>query len=247
MSDITAVIPTSAIKSHPDTRIIDETIASIRYHLPDAEIILTFDGLHPNYEHYRERYDEYKTKMLWRCLHEYKNVLPLVFDEHVHQSGMMQEAIKHIKTPLILYMEHDAPLTVDRKIDWQKCIDFIMDGEANTIRFHFEEVIPREHEGLMLGAPKDGFLKTIQWSQRPHLSTKLYYEELLKFFPVNAKTFIEDEWHGVVMNDWNRDGKLGWYKHRLWIYHQPDSLGIKRSYTTDGREGDAKVGEGIQR
>ena len=246
MSDITVVIPTSAIKSHPDTFIIDETVASVSHHLPNSEIIITFDGLHPKYEHYREQYNEYKTKMLWRCLHEYKNVLPLIFDEHVHQSGMMQEAIKHVKTPFILYVEHDAPLTTDRVIDWNKCRNFILDGHANTIRFHFEEVIPQEHRPLIVGDIEDGFLKTIQWSQRPHLSTKVYYEDLLKFFPENAKTFIEDEWHGVVLADWERDKMLGWYKHRLWIYHESDTLGIKRSYTTDGRQGDAKVGEGIQ-
>lgn len=243
--DNTIIIPTSAIKSHPNTSIIDETIESVRFHFPTNEIILTFDGLHPDFEHYKERYDQYKTKMLWRCLHRYKNVLPIVFDEHVHQSGMMHETIKEIKTPLLLYMEHDAPLTIDRKINWQDCYDLINKGNANTIRFHFEEVIPREHEGLMLAAPENGFIKTIQWSQRPHLSTRVYYEEVLKHFPFDAKSFIEDEWHGVVMNDYYKDGIHGWYKHRLWIYHNADTLGIKRSYTTNGRQNDPKVGEGF--
>lgn len=246
MDEITIVIPSSAIKSHPDTRIIDETIASIRYHLPKSEIIITFDGIHPDYEKYRKAYEEYKTTLLWRCLHHYTNVLPMVFDNHEHQSGMMHEALKEIRTPLILYVEQDAPLTIDRKIDWQSCIDFINDGHANTIRFHFEEVIPKEHDDLMLGSPKDGFLKTVQWSQRPHLSTKVYYEDLMSHFPLDGRTFIEDVWHGQVYNDWIKDGMHGWYKHRLWIYHQADTLGIKRSYTTDGRDGDKKVGEGFQ-
>lgn len=245
-SEITVIVATSPIPSHPDTRIIDETIESIRTHLPDSEILLQFDGVHPSQEKFTERYNEYKHKMLWRCLHEYKNVLPLVFEEHEHQSGMMHETMDEIKTPLLLYVEGDAPLAPDRKIDWGACVNFINEGYANTIRFHFEEFVPLEHEGLMLGNPKDGFLKTIQWSQRPHLSSRVYYEELLKQFPRNAQTFIEDHWHGVVMNDWNDKGMHGWFKHRLWIYHKPDTLGIKRSYTTDGREGEPKYGEGIQ-
>lgn len=248
MSDITVVIPCSPIKSHPDTRIIDETISSVRHHLPDSEIILQFDGVRPEQEHYKAAYDEYKTKMLWRCLHEYKKVLPLVFEENLHQSGMMHQTIDEIKTPLILYVEHDAPLVTDRPISWDQCRAYIHNGDAYTIRFHFEEVIPEEHKSLILDeVGAENLIPTIQWSQRPHLSSKVYYEELLKYFPPDQKTFIEDEWHGVVMNDYYEDGLLGWYKHRLWIYNPDDSIGMKRSYTTDGREGDPKFGEGFKK
>ena len=244
MNEITVVIPTSPIKSHPDTSIIEETISTIRHHLPDSDIILGFDGVVKQQEDFTERYNEYKTKMLWKCLHEYKNVLPRVYDEHIHQSGMMKDWLPLIKTPFILYVEGDTPLTPDRAIDWQKCINYIKDGNANTIRFHFENVIPKEHEGMMFGDHDDGFLKTIQWSQRPHLSTKVYYEDMMKFFPDDAKTFIEDEWHGVVVNDWNKDGKLGWYKHRLVIYYRKDG-DVQRSYNLDGRGNEPKFGEGF--
>lgn len=243
MSDITVVIPSSPIKSHPDTRIIDETLASVRVHLPTAEIIIQMDGVRPEQNHYKEAYEKYKTELLWRCLHEYKNVLPLVFDENLHQSGMMHRTMEFIHTPLLLYVEQDTPLTPDREIDWDLCTDFIYKGEANTIRYHFEAFVPEPHKHLMVGDVEHGFLRTVQWSQRPHLTTKVYYEDMLRYFPENSKTFIEDEWHGVVLNDWHKDEMLGWYKHRLWIYH-PDG-DIKRSYTTDGREGDPKFGEGF--
>ena len=246
MSDITVVIPASPIKSHPDTSRLDECIATVRHHLPDSEIILQLDGVHPDQEHFRKRYEEFKSKVLWKSLHEWTNVLPLVFEEHEHQSGMMYKSMEYINTPLILYVESDCMLTVDRDIDWDRCKEFIYNGKANTIRFHFEEVIPKEHEGLIIGNPEDWFIKTYQWSQRPHLSTRLYYEEILKHFPIDGKSFIEDEWHGVVMNDWHNSGQLGWYKHRLWIYYPPNGK-LKRSYTLDGREGEKKVGEGIQK
>lgn len=246
MDNITVVIPTSPIKSHPDTSIIDECIATVRHHLPDSEIILTFDGVHPTQVDRTERYNEFKNRMLWKCLHEYKNVLPMVFENHEHQSGMMHAALKEIKTPYILYVEGDTMLTTDRTINWQKCVDFIESGKAYTIRYHFEEVLPKEHEGLMLGQPENEFRKTVQWSQRPHLSSRVYYEELMKYYPLDAKTFIEDEWHGVLMNDYHENGMLGWYKHRLWIYYPKDGK-LKRSYTLDGRQGEPKVGEGFQK
>jgi hypothetical protein len=246
MAKITVIIPTSPIKSHPDTSILEESIATVRHHLPDSEILLTFDGVHPSQEHFTERYNEFKNRMLWKCLHKYTNVIPFVFEEHQHQSGMLHQVINEVKTDLILYVEGDTMLVTERTIDWEKCIDWIMSGEAQTIRFHFEEVIPHEHENLMLGNPKNEFQKTIQWSQRPHLSSKLYYEDLLKYFPIDSKTFIEDEWHGVVMNDYCDNGMLGWYKHRLWIYSPKDGK-LKRSYTLDGRQGEPKVGEGFQK
>lgn len=235
--EITVIIPTSVLPSHPSTEIIEQTIRDVRVHLPDVEIILQIDGLRPEQVDRKEAYDEYKTQVLWKCLHEWKNVLPVVFDELYHQSGMLKKTLELVKTPLLLYVEGDAPLTPDRKIDWFKCINLIMDGEATTIRFHHENVIPKEHEGLMIGGPKDGFIKTYQWSQRPHLSTVQYYSDVvLPSLP--ERSFIEDTMHGVVANDWYDKGMLGWFKHRLWIYHP--NKNIQRSYTTDGRQGEKK-------
>lgn len=236
--DITVVIVTSVLPSHPDTRIVDETISTIRHHLPDAEIIMQIDGLREEQLDRKADYDEYKNRILWKCLHEYKNILPVVFDEFSHQSNMMRQTIDMIHTPLMLYVEGDAPLTPDMFIDWDKCIDFILTGEANTIRFHHEAVIPREHDNLMLGV-KDDFMRTVQFSQRPHLSTVLYYKDtVLPTLP--HKSFIEDTFHGQVMNDWNDYGRVGWNKHRLWIYYPNGGDNIKRSYTTDGRAGGRK-------
>jgi len=236
--DITVVIPTSVLPSHPSTEIIDITITSIRHHLPKAEIILQIDGLRAEQQDRADDYNEYKTQVLWKCLHEWENVTPFIFDEHSHQTDMMRATIDEIKTPLMLYVEADCPLVTDLPIDWDKCKQFIFDGKANTVRFHFEGVIPKEHDGLMLGE-KDGFMKTYQWSQRPHLSTVLYYKDTI-LPTLKEKFFIEDTFHGTCMNDWYDNGMLGWFKHRLWIYYPGHGKNIKRSYTLDGRDGGLK-------
>jgi hypothetical protein len=235
--DITVIIPTSVLPSHPSTAILDETIASIRHHLPKSEIILQIDGVRQEQLGRTEDYNKYITKVLWKCLHKWKNVLPIMFSEHSHQTNMMKATIDLIKTPLLLYVEADCPLVLDETIDWVKCIQMIYSGEANTVRFHFEGVIPKEHEHLMLGE-KNGFMRTVQWSQRPHLSSVLYYKDVI-LPTVREKYFIEDTFHGTVMIDWDDHGQIGWNKHRLWIYY-PDKKNIKRSYTTDGRQGGLK-------
>lgn len=237
MNDITIIIPTSVLPSHPSTEIIDQTIRDVRAQLPESEIIMQIDGLRSEQQDRKKAYDEYKTKVLWKCLHEWDNVVPFVFDELHHQTDMLKATIDQVNTPMLLYVEGDAPLTPDRAIDWDKCKDMIYSGKANTIRFHHEDVIPDAHKNLMLSAPLDGFVKTIQWSQRPHLSSTLYYKDtVIPTLP--EKTFIEDSYHGIVMNDWYDHGTIGWNKHRLWIYHP--KKGIKRSYTTDGRAGTRK-------
>ncbi len=238
MDDITVILVTSVLPSHPSTHVIDETIQSIRHHLPNAEIIMQIDGLRDEQSDRKADYDDYKNQILWKCLHEYRNVLPIVFDTHQHQSGMMKQTIELVKTPLLLYIEGDAPLVTDLDIDWEKCKQFIYDGHANTIRYHFEGVIPKEHEGLMLGET-DGFMKTVQWSQRPHLSSTLYYKDVVLPNTVE-RLFIEDTFHGRVMNDWNDNGQIGWNKHRLWIYYPSHGKNIKRSYHLDGRAGGKK-------
>ena len=234
---ITAVIPTSVIPSHPSTRIIDETIQSIRAHQPDIDIIITVDGLRDEQSDLKDIYDQYKTNLLWNALHEWDRVYVIINDEYGHQSTMMRRCIDDIHTPLILYMEHDTPLVSDEPIEWELCIEKLLRGDAYTIRFHHEGLIPAEHNSLMIG--KEGkFVKTVQWSQRPHLATKVYYRDLvLKEVP--DKTFIEDVLHGTVQRDWHKDGHLGWYRHRLWIYH-PNNRNIKRSYHLDGRAGNKK-------
>lgn len=237
MSKITAIIPTSPIPSHPSTKVIEETVLSIRHHLPDAEILIQIDGVRDEQEHLKDQYNEYIYKLLWKCLHEWKNVLPIYFPEHSHQAKMMIETMPRIKTTLLLYVEHDTPLVIDKKIDWDKCIKFIEDGEASTVRFHFENVIPEEHKKLVM-QKKDDFLQTYQWSQRPHLSTVAYYKEIMKHFSLDSRTMIEDKFHGVVMGDWYEDAMMGWHKHRLWIYHPKN--GIKRSYHLDARENEPK-------
>jgi hypothetical protein len=227
--NITIVVVTSILPSHPDTLILDETIASVRSHFPENEIILQIDGLRKERLDRKDAYDEFKSRVLWKCLHEWKNVLPIIFDEHSHQTNMMKETIGLVQTAAILYVEGDAPITPNLEIDWQKCLDMLEYEKANTIRFHFEASIPIEHEHLMFGI-EDGFMKTLQWSQRPHLSLTKYYREVV--LPAcDEKTFIEDKFHGVVQDD-------GWDKHKLWIYHPEGS--IKRSYHLDGRAGTRK-------
>lgn len=242
---ITVVTPVSPIPSHPDTAILEETLDSVRHHLPDAEIILTFDGVRKEQADRKADYDEFTRKALWLADHKFGNVLPLMFNKHQHQTGMMRPALNEIKTPLLMYVEADTPLVTDYSIDFDAITRHILSGASSTVRLHHEGVIPTDHVHMMHGSDAVGewgvgFIRTSQWSQRPHVSSVAYYRRILhSYFSPQSKSFIEDQMHGVVDEAFKVDGMAGWLQHRLHIY-DPGDGNLKRSYHLDGRAGEAK-------
>lgn len=242
---ISVIIPTSFIKSHPSTEIIEEVIRSVRERLPDSEIFLTFDGLRSDHEVYKSQYEEYIRRMLWKCHHEYHNVLPIVFESHKHQIGMAREVINMVRTPLVLYVEHDAPLC--EEIPFEELSGIILRGEGNVIRLHHEALILAVHKFLMLdqepimigGLP---MVRTGQWSQRPHLaSTEFYRKILFEFFKPEAYGMIEDGILGRVQESFFKRGQAGWNENKVMIYAPERDM--KRSYHLDGRGSESKFEE----
>jgi hypothetical protein len=236
---ITVVIPVSPIKSHPDTAILAETVTSVRTLFPTAEIFMTFDGVREEHHNRRDDYLEFIRRTLWLSDHVWGNVVPFLFDEHQHQSGMMRHIIDKIDTSLLLYVEQDTPLVTDEPIDMPAIEQFIFDGHANLIRLYHEGVIPAGHQHLMHGRT-DQFIETSQWSQRPHVASTAYYRRILdSHFTAGSKCFIEDRMYGILEEAERIDGYHGWVQHRIHIY-DPGNGNMKRSYHTDGRAGEAK-------
>lgn len=231
----TVIITTSPIPSHPSTEIIDETIKSVRHHL-NSDIIIGIDGIRPEQQDRKAAYDEYIKKLLWKCNFEYDRVIPVVFDTHKHQSGMMKEILPMVKTPLLLFVEHDTPLVTDEPIDFPYLQKTLLDAKAFTIRLHYEAVIPEPHKHLMIGEPKNQLLATAQWSNRPHIARTNFYKELMKFFSENSNCFIEDLLYGRLITAWENDQ---WDNWRVYIYY-PEGGNIKRSLNLDGRGSDVK-------
>jgi hypothetical protein len=186
-----------------------------------------------------QAYYQHIQNVLWVTKDD-SNIIPYVFGEHKHQIGMLRDVLPAVKTPLLLYVEQDAPLTPDRPIEWDKLRNDILSGTSNLIRFHFEDRIPKDHNYLMIGKPENGLLKTVQWSQRPHLASTAFYNHVVQdYFTTVAKCFIEDRMHGRVIDDFNKFGEQGWNLWRMHIYY-PQENNIKRSYTTNGRAEGAK-------
>jgi len=236
--DITILVPSSPIPSHPDTKIIDETIQSIRAHL-DSEIIIMLDGCRDEQKYFLEAYMEYIRRVLWKCANEWENVTPLLFEEHTHQANMTKKALTLIKTPLILFVEHDTPITPDREIPFAELSGYVLTNKANVIRLHHEALVLDVHRYLMIDEPDGNLWATYQWSQRPHLASADWYRSMLnEHIPPLAKTMIEDAVYGKLESAYRDRGRAGWEDWKVWMYYPGGD--IKRSYHTDGREGQQK-------
>src|SRR6266705_4148120 len=231
--EISVLIPTSPIPSHPDTSMIEEVITSVRYHLPRAEIILMMDGVRPAMEHRRGEYEEYKRRLLWKCNHDWRNILPVNFATHSQQAIMMRTVLEMVRTPLVFFIEHDAPIVIDRPTEWQAIIETLQTGEANIVRLLYFEQMLKEHEYLMRGTVElhgARFIKTIQYSQWPNIGRVDFYKRILsEHFVPDQKAMIETVMYSpVVENDWE--------KFRIVIYYPEGNA--QRFLHRNGRAGD---------
>jgi hypothetical protein len=240
-TEVTVLVPTSPIPSHPDPNITFETIESIRKQLPNAEIIVMIDGVRKEQKNRLKSYNRYVQKLLWKMNHEWQNVYPLYFKDHSHQAKMTTEALKHVKTPYVLFAEHDTPLC--GFIEWGNLYVTLENGTANVIRFHFENVIPDAHKHLMLSGPQVhsgvSLIPTAQWSQRPHLARTDFYRKMMaENFSEKSITMIEDKVHGVLYDAYKVKGKVGWSDWKVWIYAPEGDMA--HSLNLDGRKNDPK-------
>lgn len=244
MTDLTAVVLTSPLPSHPDTRIIDATIASIRARLPDIEILLVFDGIAAHDEDLADAYTEATRRTLWRCANEWERITPYVADEHLHQSGLLRWALDEIRTPTLLFVEGDCPLRPDLDIPWEGLVAAIRRGDVNLVRLHHEAGVLDAHRHLFdPEGPRDvggvPLWRTHQFSARPHLASVAWYRlAMTNWFAPDARTMIEDRLYGVLCEALDTEGDMAWPLFRLALF-APDG-DMRRTDHLDGREGRPK-------
>lgn len=233
---ITVLVTTSSIPSHPSLAIIDETIRSIRDRLPKSEIIIAADGLRYEHKDRREAYAAYLEELVWACRRW--RAVPYFAEKHVWQAELTRRALALVRSDLVLFVEHDTPLVGD--IPFAKIGALVLGDYLHTVRFHHETGIPPEHNWLMeasIAFPHDDlrFVRTRQWSQRPHLMMSDRYRRLLDdHFGPEAYGMIEDRLHGIVET-------APWDEYKVAIY-RPDGS-IKRSTHLDGRAEDPNYAE----
>lgn len=237
---ITVVMVTSPTPHHPSTDMIHATLASVITKLPGAEVLIGIDGVREEQENRGPDYWEY-ARRLCAMTNPVHNICPYVFTTHMHQSGMTKALLAEVRTPFILFMEHDTPLVGE--IDFDACLKMMRVNHLNSLRFMHETEVLEPHRHLFYGEG-DGWLGTIQWSQRPHLARTNWYRQIMDtYFGEKARTMIEDVMHGVVQHGTytaRKQVRDAWKTWRMAVYAPEGDM--KRSTHLDGRGDDPKYG-----
>lgn len=205
--DLSFLVVTSPVLSHPSTEIIEETIDSIRFWQPDGEIIIACDNVRPEQEHLRQAYDEYLRRLVWLCNHQWTNTVPVILPEWGHQANTAREGLKFINTETFCFVEHDCPFFTDNPIDWKGCVRIIKNNELDILRFHFEADVIKEHRHLLIDQDPTQIdsvpiQRTLQYSQRPFITRSDYYLQIInEYFPLTSRTMLEDRLHGAAQDD----------------------------------------------
>ena len=231
---ITVLVSSSPCRRHPATDMIEETIESIRYHLPKSRIIVMLDGVRPEQDKLRDAYFRYITTLAEKTLFGFHNVALFPFWEHRHQAAMTRQTLEVVDTPLVLFVEHDTPL-VARPVHWDMLGSMVMGGATNHVRLHYNESIHPDHQHMMCGKLDDHLIKTVQWHNRPYLTKKDWFAyQLRRHFSPDARCFIEDRIYSPVSS-------AAWEDYRLTIYDpEGTAQNMKRSRDLDGRGGEPK-------
>jgi len=246
-TDLTILIPTSPIESHPSSYHIDCVLDSIRLHphLKNCEIIIMVDGIRDELKQYTEAYETYVASLLRRSENIDNNLTVITFDVHTHQAGMTREALMLVRTENILFVEHDTFLVHTHTYSDIRgiCNAITHRWDCNMVRLHYDVSIHPEHLHLMLdtepqmveGVP---MIRSQQWSQRPHIASTAFYKAMLEeHFAPDALTMLEDRNHGLLQSA-HANGEWDQWGH--WIYAEgfPDKM--KYSGHSDARKSDSK-------
>jgi hypothetical protein len=222
VDDITVIVPTSYIPSHPSFEIIDQTVQSARAQLPSAPIIVTCDGgVAPEHAGAYDRYCEL-------IEHRWENAMVIRYREHEHQSGMLPVSLAMTLTPFLLYLEHDWQLL--EPIEWEGIKRALGGGMFNYVKFHAGPRVHPAHEHLMearVVLDEVPFIHTRQWSQNPHLARTEFYRNQVLPYCEGKTDFIEDILHGMV-------GSSPWQDWKCAVYN-PVKGDMQRVRHLDGR------------
>ena len=218
--------------------------------LRGAETIIACDGVRPEAEHLRERYEGALQEIAWWCNLSEPNVLPVILETWQHQAHTLAAGLAQMRSELVVMLEHDAPL-LPVPIDWAGCAEVVGGHELDVMRFLHESQILREHGHLLVDTVDSPgpierrvpYLRTGQWSQRPHLARRAWYQDLLhRYFAPESRCFVEEVMHGVCDFMWREFGEEGWEQNRIGIYADPEPT-MQRSTHLDGRAGEPHYAE----
>ena len=203
---ITAVITTHPCYSHPRTVNLDAAYASIRYQLPDVDILILADGVRFEQECFRLRYAEF-TGEIQRRIDDGRWTARLhCFDRLTHQAGMMRDALGSLITrPIVMLIEQDLTLTKD-SYDWSGIAETLLNDDVASVRFS-DEALLRDLQAQIVsnkfGVP---LISTAGFTSTPFIARADFLRNLCTIYQT-GKCYMEYD-NGIPANEFVRKNNI---------------------------------------
>lgn len=248
---VSVVITTSPTELDPAAHaaMVGEVIASTQMfpELRGCDVIVAADGVPPEQADREADYWRALQQVLYEANQERPYVVPVVCDGWGHQANTLRAGLARVRTDLVLVMEHDTPLVAE-PIEWLAAFTTIDQGDdLDVLRFYPETKVRDEWTHLLLDGhltkyspDKLRYLRTAQWSQRPHLARTSWYRAVMDtYFAPECRCYVEEVLQPVA-DHWNigvgRMPDPQQHIFRLGIY-APMADSIQRSTHLDARQG----------
>lgn len=214
-AELTVVIPTSWIPTHPSTAIIERSVRSIRHvlGLKSAQLVIGCDGL-DEAEKCRADLDRYRERLrhLVEGQSEFSPATLVELPVTMGLPGVIMEAFRHVQTRCVLVFQHDVEVV--RSIDVQGILSAILlDGSpVKYVRINHRRNIAIKSDYILkeFSDPRVAIplLRTSSWSDMPHFTTAEYYR--LTVLPLlkagRGSRGVENKVAAVYWENIERDG-----------------------------------------
>ncbi|MDA7814862.1 glycosyltransferase [Pontimonas sp.] len=210
--DLTVLVVASPVKSHPSTRILDETLESLKTHVnieighPDVPFVISHDGLSTFAPRYvRKDFEGYLDRVRDRYPH---NTMVVRLPRRRGLTQNIANGLAHVATPFVLIVQHDLPFC--SPVDFGGALAIMRSNEmVKHLRFNR---FANDKAGWDAGVPpalkmdpkiRSSFfreiemsfglkvMQTLNWSDNNHLTPVSYYPQVV--FPVVGRRRIPPE------------------------------------------------------
>ena len=200
MSEVTIIITSSFIPSHPNTYIIDAVINSIYNNIiydkiDNLKILIACDGLKLNTDNkkmvkYHKYIDNLKNK--WK---DNENIKIILNNKFGHLVGNIKNVFSYVETDYILIVQHDlmfvSQLNLNDIIDDLKKypeLKHVRFNKRNNIKAGWDKT--KKFASKIIKTEKNSYILTESWSDQNHICKSSYYQNIV-FKEVIEKTFME--------------------------------------------------------
>ena len=234
-SKITTVISTSPVPGMPEFNHLKTTITSLNLvpKLAESRVLVVFDF--PENNQVIPVYNEYKNNVV-NYYKKKSNIKFIHLEEWGHLSGVMEIAVRNVKTPFIFVQQHDLPLI--REFDLDKVLTCLEKDElVNHVRLNkrHNKAVGWDRSPIF-GAYENPYVnltRTTCWSDQSHLTTRSYYENVILPEVKGKKIFMEEVFHWKMDLPVGRELEAMHKKLGTYLYGKPGDPPVIRH--TDAR------------